>query len=90
VGRILGEAQRRRYAIEAELADRVEHAEEEARKRIGTLQIEIQRQEERLESIAVVLQSMTSEVGGLLDRRGRSVDLSDDLANLTGKAVEES
>jgi hypothetical protein len=89
VGRILEEAQRRRDAIDAELADRVEHAEEEARKRIGTLQIEIQRQEERLESIAVVLRSMTSEVGGLLDRRGRSVDLSDDLANLTGKAVEE-
>ena len=89
VGRILEEAQRRRDAIDAELADRVEHAEEEARKRIGTLQIEIQRQEERLESIAVVLRSMTSEVGGLLEQRGRSVDLSDDLANLTGKAMEE-
>lgn len=87
-GRVLDEAKRRRDAIDAELADKVEHAEEETRQRIGTLQGEVQRQEERLESIAVVLRSMTSQVTGLLE--DGSDNLSDDLANLTGKAVERS
>ena len=53
-GRILDEAKQRRDAIDADLANGVEHAEEQTRQRIGTLQGEIQRQEERLESIAVV------------------------------------
>ncbi len=87
-GRILDEATQRRDAIDAELVYKVEHAEEEARQRIGTLQGEIQRQEERLESIAVVLGSMASHVTGLLE--SGSGNLSDDLANLTGKAVEGS
>jgi hypothetical protein len=84
---ILEEAERRRSAIDAELAEKVEYAKEEVQNRIGTLQGEIQRQEERLESIAVVLGSMTSQVTRLLDRHEES-NLTDDLTNLTGKAVE--
>jgi hypothetical protein len=86
---VLEEAERRRSAIDAELAEKVEYAKEEARNRIGALQGEIQRQEERLESIAVVLGSMTSQVTRVLDRHEES-DLTDDLTNLTGKAVEGS
>ena len=84
---ILEEAERRRSAIDAELTEKVEYAKEELQNRIGTLQGEIQRQEERLESIAVVLGSMTSQVTRLLDRHEES-NLADDLTNLTGKAVE--
>jgi hypothetical protein len=87
-GRILDEAKQRRDAIDAELVNGVEHAEEQTRQRIGTLQGEIQRQEERLESIAVVLRSMATQVTELLEEG--SDNLSDDLANLTGKAVEGS
>jgi len=86
---VLEETERRRSAIDAELAEKVEYAKEEARNRIGALQGEIQRQEERLESIAVVLGSMTAQVTRVLDRHEES-DLTDDLTNLTGKAVEGS
>jgi hypothetical protein len=87
-GRILEEAQRRRDAIDAELAQKVEFAAVEAQKRAGTLDREIQRQEKRLESIAVVLESMRSQVTRVLERQEESDDLTDDLTNLTGRAVE--
>jgi hypothetical protein len=87
-GRILDEAQRRRDAIDAELAQKVEYAAVEAQKRAGTLEGEIQRQEKRLESIAVVLGSMKSQVTRVLERQEESDDLTDDLTNLTGRAVE--
>ena len=78
--RILEEVQRRRDAV-AELAP----AEAAAHERVATLQNEIERQEERLDSILVVLRQMSAQVASLLGRQEESDDLPDAIANIPAK-----
>jgi hypothetical protein len=84
---ILDEVERRRDAVDAELAHKVEQTEEEARQRVEMLSAEIERQEERLDSILVVLRGMSSQLAGVLGRQEESDDLADVLGNFGDKTL---
>jgi hypothetical protein len=80
--RIEEEAQERLSAADADAAQKVERAEAEARERFSALHDEIKRQEERLESILVILRGMSSQVEGVLAER--------DKGDETGETPDES
>jgi hypothetical protein len=71
--RLLEDAQARLDHADAEVAEKARQAEEQVRHRLETLRAEIERQEQRVESILVILGGISSQLEDLLDRRAKDV-----------------
>jgi hypothetical protein len=84
--RMKQEVEDRLRGADAEAAQRVDRAEAEARERFSVLHHEINRHEERLESILVILCGMTSQVEALLARR----DASDETDQTSDESLEDA
>ena len=76
--RIEEEAHERLSAADADAIRKVERAEDEARERIGSLRDEIDRHEERLQSILVILRGMSSQVEDILAGRSSRGETADE------------
>jgi hypothetical protein len=76
--RIEAEARERLSAADADAIRKVERAEDEARERIGSLRDEVERHEERLQSILVILRGMSSQVEDVLAGRSSSGEIADE------------
>jgi F0F1-type ATP synthase membrane subunit b/b' len=76
--RIEDEARERLSAADADAIRKVERAEDEARERIGSLRDEIDRDEERLQSMLVILRGMSSQIEDVLAARSSSGETADE------------
>jgi hypothetical protein len=72
------EARERLSAADANAIRKVERAEDEARERIGSLRDEIERHEERLQSLLVILRDMSSQVEDVLAGRSSGDETADE------------
>jgi hypothetical protein len=76
--RIDERARERLSAAEADATRKVERAEDEARERIGSLHDEIERSEERLQNLLVILRGMSAQVEDVLAGRSSSGETADE------------